>query len=185
MTKPLVDRDAAAFKKAIVYCNNSCLRKATRHIGQLFDDIIKPSGLKATQFGLLAHIKAMGAPTMKMLAEVLVMDLSALGHTLKPLVRDGFVELTPDEEDRRSKRVRLTELGEAKTGETADLWQIAQRRFDEALGAEKAEQLREVLDFVASDEFNQAFRVDAPPVAKRSSRKVSANMPLTAAAPNS
>ena len=45
--------------------------------------------------------------------------------------------------------------------------------------------VREVLDFVASDEFNQAFRIDAPPVAKRASRKVSANMPSSAGAPNS
>ncbi len=185
MTKASQAHDAAAFKKAIIYCNNSCLRKATRHIGQLFDDVIKPSGLKATQFGLLAHIKAMSAPTMKMLADALVMDLSALGHTLKPLVRDGYVELTPDEADRRSKRVRLTPLGEAKTSETAGLWQVAQRRFDEALGAEKAAHLREVLDFVASDEFNQAFRINAPSVAKRATRKVTASMSSSAAVPGS
>lgn len=156
------DHGASTFRQAIGCCNNSALRKATRHLGQLFDDVIKPSGLRATQFGLLAHIKAMDAPTMKMLSEELVMDLSALGHTLKPLVRDGYVALIPDENDRRSKRVRLTPAGDTKAVETAELWQMAQRRFDEALGGEKAAQLRDVLQTVASDTFNEAFRLADP-----------------------
>jgi len=139
-------------------CNNNELRKATRHLGQLFDDVIAPSGLRAAQQGLLFYAKAMARPTMKELARALVMDLSALGHTLKPLVRDGFLRLERDERDARAKRVVLTDKGERMLAETLHLWQIAQARVETALGPDKALALREMLAIVASEEFGTAFR---------------------------
>ena len=140
-------------------CNYTDLRKATRHLGQLCDDIMEPSGLRAAQHGILAYVEALEKPTMKRLAGMLVMDLSALGHTLKPLVRDGFVDLVPDPDDGRAKRVVLTPRGRAKLAETRRLWATAQSRIETALGAEKAQQLREMLTTVSSKEFGEAFRV--------------------------
>ena len=114
--------------------------------------------LKATQCGLLMQIEALRTPTMKDLAKTLVMDLSALGHTLKPLIRDGYVELVPDLEDRRSKRVALTGDGTAKMMAIKQLWREATVRFETALGIEKAQDLRATLAVVASEDFGQAFR---------------------------
>jgi DNA-binding MarR family transcriptional regulator len=160
-------RLAEAFRISLRYpCNNNVLRKATRHLGQLFDDVMVPSGLRAAQHGLLVHIRDMGrptgGPTMKDLAHVLVMDLSALGHTLKPLMRDGFVELRVDDRDRRVKRVYLTALGEAKLAETSALWRKAQARLETALGSDRAQQLRDLLAIVASREFGEAFVAGTP-----------------------
>lgn len=138
-------------------CNNSVLRQAARQLGQLYDDIISPSGLRATQFGLLTYVVALDQPTMARLAEALVMDLSALGHTLKPLIRDGVVETFPDERDKRAKRVRLTAVGERKVKAASALWAKAQGGFETAFGKKKAAELRKVLSFVASDDFAQAF----------------------------
>jgi DNA-binding MarR family transcriptional regulator len=143
-------------------CNNAVLRKATRHLGQLFDDVIEPSGLRAAQHGILNHVRMLEGPTMKALAKALVMDLSALGHTLKPLTRDGYVVLVPDEEDRRAKRVFLTTRGEAKLDETKKLWRVAQSRVETVLGARTAAQLRDLLAVVASDAFGDAFRAAKP-----------------------
>lgn len=139
-------------------CNNAVLRKAGRNLGVLFDDVIAPSGLRGGQFGILSHARALDRPTMKALADELVMDLSALGHTLKPLVRDGYIVLEPNPDDRRSKRVALTAAGEAKLTETIALWQKAQQKFEAAFGASKAKDLRELLAVVASDGFSAAFR---------------------------
>jgi DNA-binding MarR family transcriptional regulator len=143
-------------------CNNNELRKATRHLGQLFDDVIAPSGLRAAQHGLLVYIDAMDGPTMSALAQALVMDLSALGHTLKPLTRDGLVLLARDEADRRAKRVRLTPKGRAKLDETMALWREAQARVEAALGADRAQLLREMLALVGSAAFGAAFREARP-----------------------
>lgn len=138
-------------------CSNDALRKATRRLGQLYDEALQPSGLRATQFGLLRHIKRLNAPTITELADELVMDLSALGHTLKPLARDGYVVLTSDARDRRAKRVNLTAVGEAKVAETDLLWRVAQTRFETAFGPRKAEKLRKALALLASSDFSEAF----------------------------
>jgi DNA-binding MarR family transcriptional regulator len=145
------------------FCNNAVLRSAARRLGQFYDDALEPSGLKATQHVFLSHIKCLGTPTIGELARIMVMDASALRHSLTPLERDGFVRIAADESDRRSKRVTLTESGTAKLGETLRLWQSVQNRFEAAFGKEKAADLREVLSFLASQQFTDVFQlVDGP-----------------------
>ncbi len=144
-------------------CNNNELRKATRHLGQLFDEVMRPSGPRAAQHGLLFYVESMDRPTMKELARELVMDLYALGHTLKPLEGDGYLRLDTDARDARAKRVSLTSGGEAKLEETIESWRVAQARVEAALGARKAAALRAMLAEVASEDFGAAFRQGANP----------------------
>jgi len=138
-------------------CNNAVLRQATRRMGQLYDEAVSPSGLKATQSSLLAHIHRLDGPTMRELAGAIIMDLSALSHTLKPLIRDKLVELEPDVDDRRMKRVLLTTQGRHKLAEAMRLWRTAQDSFEAAFGRKRAAELRKVLSFVASEEFGALF----------------------------
>ena len=152
MSKPVVDPNV---------CTNSVLRRAARNMGQLYDDMLSPSGLKGTQFTLLANIVALDEPTMRDLAEALVMDLSALGHALKPLTRDGWVVLYADARDGRAKRVKLTVGGLAKFKEALAYWQEAHGRFESAYGAKKAAALRSALCLIASEDFNTLFLRDA------------------------
>ena len=139
-------------------CNNAMLRRASRVLGQAYDDELAPSGLRATQHGLLAQIAMMKAPTVRDLAAEIVMDLSALGHTLKPLIRDGLVVLVPDKQDRRVKHVTLTKAGRKKLKETSKLWSQAQRRFEMVFGKKKAVYLRDVLEELSSEAFRKAYR---------------------------
>jgi len=138
-------------------CTNAAMRRATRRLGQLYDDTLEPAGLKATQLGLMSTIDRMQGPTMRALADYLVMDLSALGHTLKPLIRDGYVALTPHEKDKRAKVVTLTAHGKVKLEQGLSLWQTAHARFEQLLGAGQARELRRMLDWVASSDFEAEF----------------------------
>lgn len=130
-------------------CNYATVRRAARKLGQFYDDIVAPSGIKATQQGLLYQIQASGEPTMGEIASAMIMDLSALGHTLKPLIRDGYVETVADKDDRRIRRVRLTKAGEEKLAEAMKLWKVAQERLEDRIGAEKAEKMRTALDEIS------------------------------------
>jgi DNA-binding MarR family transcriptional regulator len=138
-------------------CNNAALRRAARRLGQLYDDALAESGLKATQGTLLAHVQILNEPTLKALADELVMDLSALSHTLKPLARDGLIRIVPDAKDARAKRVTLTPAGRAKLEVILRLWTDAHARFEKMLGPERAEKLRATLDVIASPDFAKAF----------------------------
>lgn len=138
-------------------CVNGAVRRTSRRLAQIYDEAYAPCGLKATQYAVLNHIAKAGTPKMGELAQTLVMDLSALGHTLKPLVRDGLVELRVDDLDRRTRRVLLTEQGTLTHAAARRISLKMAERFDQAFGREAAAQLRQTLDFIASDEFALAL----------------------------
>lgn len=138
-------------------CNVTALRKSMRRVSQLYDEVLAPCGLRSTQRSLLIHIARAGKPTMSELAEALVLDRSALAQNLKPLERDGFIDIVVDEKDRRSRRIALTALGSAKLAESMELWARAQHRFEHVFGEEEARALRATLYAIASPKFEEAF----------------------------
>jgi DNA-binding MarR family transcriptional regulator len=149
--------ETSAGAELLSYCNNASLRKAARRLGKLYDAVLEPSGVKATQCILLTQIYDLGSPTMANLANSLLMDLSATRHSLGPLIRDRLVRLRVDPEDRRVKRVTLTPTGVTKFKQATRLWRKAQDRFEGALGPARAAKLRSELRFLTSDAFKDAF----------------------------
>jgi DNA-binding MarR family transcriptional regulator len=136
-------------------CNVTALRKATRHVSQLYDAMLAPTGLRSTQRAILVHVARSGSPTMSELATALVLDRSALNHNLKPLERDGLLRIVADQDDRRSRRILLSKRGEAKLKESAQAWQRAQQRFETAYGVRPSASLRASLQQVASLVFTE------------------------------
>jgi DNA-binding MarR family transcriptional regulator len=129
------------------------LRKASRRVSQLYDQALGPSGLRSTQYSILAEIERRGGtpPTMRELADAMVMDRSTLGHNLRPLERDALVAIEAGEGDRRRKHVRLTPAGLERLTTAQSLWVTAQTRFEHVLGAEAAQDLRTILLGIAAD----------------------------------
>ena len=127
-----------------------------------------PSGLKATQVGVLGQIAGVHDaglrkewPTLQALAERLAVTISALTYALRPLVRDGLVELRPDAHDGRTKRAALTTLGEARLRQAIVLWADANQRVEQVLGSSAAA-LRMLADDVTSPEFLEAYEDRRP-----------------------
>jgi len=147
-------------------CTNTALRRAARRLGHLYDEALAPLNLRATQVGLLAEIAkfrgndAQEGPTLQDLAELLAIQISAVTHALKPLVRDGLVEVRPDALDGRTKRGVLTRRGKARFQEALVLWEKANSRVEVVLGPASAAALRALADEVASEEFLQVYNTD-------------------------
>lgn len=116
------------------------LRKAARAVTQRYEEIMKPSGLLPTQFTLLMAICALGPVTISRLAEALLMDRTTLTRNLKPLERDGLLEVMPGK-DQRSREARLTEQGRRQLEQALPLWRQAQNRMRRAFGAKRLEGL--------------------------------------------
>jgi DNA-binding MarR family transcriptional regulator len=157
MTNP----DPAAIPSA---CTATALRKASRRITQFYDEALAPSGLRSTQYAVLSELQRRGAqaPSLQELADALVMDRSALGHTLRPLERDGLVALQTDIDDARRRLIALTDQGLARFTVAKPLWALAQRRFHRLFGAAEAAVLRETLLRIASDDRLSMTAEDAP-----------------------
>src|SRR5450755_4711403 len=97
MPKGAKREGVAASLPAENLCNVTALRKATRHVSQLYDAMLAPTGLRSTQRAILVHVARYGSPTMGELATALVLDRSALNHNLKPLERDGLLRIVADQ----------------------------------------------------------------------------------------
>ena len=141
---PLVERNR---------CNCAALRKASRRLSQFYDSALAPAGLKSTQFAILAEIERREdqAPTIRELAEALVMDQSTIGQNLRPLERDRLVSLEEDVTDRRRRHVKLTRKGLSQIASARPLWIGAQTRFEDRFGERAAADLRVVLLEIARD----------------------------------
>jgi DNA-binding MarR family transcriptional regulator len=135
------------------YCNCLAVRQAARHITQFYDQWLAPSGLRATQFSILAKLRRTGPMTINALAAEMVMDRTTLGRNILPLERDGLVAVARGRHDRRSKELRITEAGEASFRAGLKGWRDAQRRFETAFGAERTANMRGLLQAVAATDF--------------------------------
>lgn len=123
-------------------------RRLTRALTRLYDEALRPIGLRANQLTLLNAIKLFGvegAP-MSRLAEVLSMDLTTLSRNVRPLQKEGLLRIERMSTDRRTRLVRLTAFGERRVSEALRHWERAQRRVVSALGEEAAASLREGFD---------------------------------------
>ena len=144
----------ADHKPGIEMCNCYAVRAAARHVTQAYDAFLAPSGLRTTQFSILAKLKRKGPLTINALAEEMVMDRTTLGRNILPLERDGLIRIQPSASDRRAKELHLTGTGESRLQAALKGWSAAQARFESAYGAKRARELRGLLRAVVASEFS-------------------------------
>jgi DNA-binding MarR family transcriptional regulator len=131
-------------KPSAEVCNLLALRQATRRLTQVYDHFLAPSGVRGTQFSILARLRRDGPATIGDLAEAMVMDRTTMARNLKPLQRSRLVTVAPGA-DRRRREIRLTDKGLATIDEALPLWRRAQQHFETRYGRGEAEKLREML----------------------------------------
>ncbi|MEL6357425.1 MAG: MarR family winged helix-turn-helix transcriptional regulator [Bacteroidota bacterium] len=62
-------------------------------------------------FGILKTVQFLGAPTKKTILANAVMERTTCNEIIKRLIREGVFQESVDQEDRRLRRVQLTEIG--------------------------------------------------------------------------
>ncbi len=112
------------------------LRRAARAITRLYDDFLKPSGLRATQYSVLmaAHIR--GPVTLTKLADLTVTERTTLTRNLTLLEKKGFLRIGVGI-DRRERRVAITEHGREALMAAIPLWELAQAQIEKGLGKDR------------------------------------------------
>ncbi len=121
------------------------LRKTARAVTQTYDDLLRPAGLRTTQFSLLAVLASHGPLTIRALADRMVMDRTTLSRNLKLVEAQGLVSVATGPADRRTRIVDLTESGLAALARALPLWQRAQSHMVGRLGDSGWRQLRAAL----------------------------------------
>jgi DNA-binding MarR family transcriptional regulator len=137
-------------------CNCQAIRAAARHVTQFYDQRLAPSGLRTSQFTVLAKLKQNGPLTINALADDMVTDRTTLGRNVLPLERDGLITIKISTADRRAKELALTKAGAQRQRAAAKLWFAAQAQFDAAFGAKRAAALRALMATVVASDFTAA-----------------------------
>ena len=123
--------------KEVARLGQSCplgrLRRATRVMEHIFDETLRPSGLRGSQLSVLAVTALIGPTNVSSLAERLVLDRTTLTRNLKPLERRGLIKIAIGE-DRRTREVSLTAEGERVMTQVMPLWEAAQNLVIQELG---------------------------------------------------
>ncbi|MHA1600202.1 MAG: MarR family winged helix-turn-helix transcriptional regulator [Alphaproteobacteria bacterium] len=130
----------------VANCTNTNLRKTMRVVAQVYDAALQPTGLRATQFTLLATLANGGNMPLTKLAEVLVMNRTTLTRNLKPVVAKGLISVGVGN-DQRVREVRLSPAGSTAYRDAIPYWQIAQSQVVERLGTHRWSGLLDDLAF--------------------------------------
>jgi DNA-binding MarR family transcriptional regulator len=136
MKQPAHHPEAVTLADMAAMCVCLNVRKAARAVTQLYDGVLRPSGLRAPQVGLLSAITMTGEATVTRLAEGLIMDRTTLTRNLKPLESRGLITIESGA-DRRTRVVRVTESGRQALAVALPFWQAAQEEVVTRLGDER------------------------------------------------
>jgi len=131
-------------------CYCATLRQAARALTTMYDERIRPSGIRTTQFGILQALTLQPGARITDMVEWLAIDQTTLTRNLALLRKRGLVEVT-ERPSGREKCWDLTRSGKAKFAEVRALWEEAQAEVDRRLGHSRAEAVRkQVYELAAS-----------------------------------
>jgi DNA-binding MarR family transcriptional regulator len=123
-------------------CHCSAVRRAARQITRFYDAHLHPTGLRITQFLILAMLNEVPGVPIIDLADRLDIEQTAMGKMVATLQRDGLVRVQRSATDGRSRTVELTPEGRALFDTAAPLWQAAQAAFAAQNGTAGVDALR-------------------------------------------
>lgn len=110
-------------------CTCGVLRRAARAATAIYDQALRPTGLRVTQFAILKILDRSGPLPVTRLAAQAALERTTMARNLDPLERRGLVRVTAGEADARSRLAELTEEGRATLAEALPHWQCAQERL--------------------------------------------------------
>jgi DNA-binding MarR family transcriptional regulator len=130
-------------------CLCANLRRTTRAITQLYDQALRPSGLRATQFTILQVLERTGEITQGDLGELLATDSTTLTRTLHIMLRHGWIAERRGD-DRRHRWLRLAKSGRAQLARATPAWAELQSKLAQVLGERPWQALFKLTSEVAS-----------------------------------
>jgi len=121
-----------------VYGRCLCLNvhRAARTLARRFDTAFAPFGISHGQYSLLMSLNRPDAPRLGEAAAFLAMDRTTLTANLKPLERRGLVTVVPDKDDRRSRRLYLTDAGRDLLKAAVPVWRKTHDEVDTHLATD-------------------------------------------------
>jgi DNA-binding MarR family transcriptional regulator len=113
-------------------CACSALRRASRAVTQHYEGHFQGSGIRATQFTVLAALAQTGPLSISELSANLGLERTTLSRNLQLLKRKGWVSERTDV-DQRVRKIALTPKGRDKAAAALPIWRRADASAEKVL----------------------------------------------------
>lgn len=118
------------------------VQRAARALARRFDEALRPLNLTQGQYSLLVSLNRPEPPRISDVAYLLAMDRTTLTANLKPLQKRGLLDVTKDPEDKRSRRLSLTEAGLDLLALAVPIWRETHDQVDKVLPRKSPDELK-------------------------------------------
>ena len=126
------------------------LRMLNRIVTNVYDDVLRPLGLRVSQMNILVAAAKMGTARPSEVCAYLHLDVSTLSRNVERMKARGWLQVVPDE-DGRSQPFRLTPQGRKLLEEAVPAWSKAQQQVKKVLGDGVVEQLNQAMKRVRDE----------------------------------
>jgi len=111
-------------------CMCASFRRAARALTHLYDEALRPVGLRATQFTIMQVLSLAGEVSQGQLAQMLAMDSTTLTRTLQIMSREGWIaeRRGEDRRERLNRALPCWEKAQTQLGR-----QLQDKRWHELL----------------------------------------------------
>ena len=129
-------RVAAAYVPRNTECAYNNLKVMTRVVSSIYDEELRPVGLRASQLALMWAIRAMEPVEFGRLGATTFTDQTTLSRTVALLKKSGLVSVRVGD-DRRVRVITLTPKGLERFAVAMPFWDRAQARADALLSLDE------------------------------------------------
>ena len=126
-------------------CLAGRMRLLNRVVTNIYDNALRPLGMKASQLNILVTTAKQGLARPGDVCEQLHLDTSTLSRNVERMRAKGWVEVIGDE-DGRAQPFRLTTKGYKLLERAKPEWDEAQRKVKKLLGCKAVDTIVDVVE---------------------------------------
>ncbi len=127
------------------------LRLINRAVSRIYDQALRPLGLRVSQMNILVVITQLDQPRQQDICRILSLERSTLSRDVERLRSKGWLESMPGE-DARTSLLRLTPAGKKLLEKAIPAWDKAQQQAAALLGEDVADALGQVVTTLRTEE---------------------------------
>ena len=110
-------------------CACANLRKTARSVTQAYENQMRVTGLKVTQYYMLANIARHKQISISELGETMMLDQTTATRNVNVLKKNDYVSIARSKNDSRTKFIAITEIGLQKLKEATPIWTRMQIKY--------------------------------------------------------
>lgn len=130
------------------------LRILNRVVTKIYDDALRPLGVKTSQLNIVVVTAKLGLARPAEVCERLQMDTSTLSRNVERMMANGWLEVVEDD-DGRAQPFRLTTQGRRLLERAMPSWEKAQEKVKKLIGVDTMASIDAAVQRLRADKSNR------------------------------